>query len=524
MKAHSAPLRWCRPVAGLLAASFFCFATDAFPHKRGTYLRVHIESEPVTLDPAKVTGIREFQILLALFEGLTRYDPKTLLPLPGTAEKWDLSPDGLHYTFHLRKNAKWSDGKPVTAQDFWESWERLLNPKNKAPYNTLLFYLKGARQYAEGKQKDPKEIGMKVRGPHVFEVFLESPVSYFLNLTAFPALVPTRSDIPEVHGVGNGAFLFHLQDPHQGILLLPNPHYWGEKEVQLSGIQFRPFVDFRDALKFYGATGIDILAELPPVQVALLRFRSDFRSGPLLRTDYFLVNCKKPPFDKKEVRQALAYAIQREFITKNVLKRGDIPYGFLVPPGIPGYKNPVRGETFNAAKARALFQKAGFGPEKPFPPFSILHQNVDDRRMAVDAVREMWKKYLGIEGKNNPQNWDNYIKGRGKRDFQLSYGAWIGDYVDPSTFLELFVSNNPQNYSGWSNASYDALVEKAKNTIDTAKRMELFRQAEAILLEEAPAIPVFVKSKTYLIQPYVRGFYPNLLDLHPMRDVYSLRP
>lgn len=509
----------------LIFFGFFIF--EIIPSKalaRHTYLRVHMESAPKTLDPSRATGTREFQILLAIFEGLTRYDPKTLAPLPGVAERWTVSPDGLHYTFYLRKEAKWSDGKPVTAQDFWNSWEHLLNPKEQAPYASMLFPIKGAEKYANGQLKDPNEIGMKITSPQIFEVFLKEPVSYFLNLTAFSALTPIRKDAFEPHLISNGPFIFQSQSPSEGIVLIPNPFYWGKKEIKLAGIQFRPYVDFRDALKLYGATGIDILADLPHEQVLLSRFRSDFRNGPLLRTDYFIFNCKKSPFDKKEVRQALAYTIQREIITNDVLKRGDLPYGFFVPPGIPGYKNLPPGQTFDPSKGKELLQKAGFGPDKSFSVFQILHTNQQDRTPVADAATEMWKKHLEIEGKSDVQEWSTYLKRREKRTFQISLGAWTGDYVDPNTFLELFVGDNRQNYSGWSNLAYDTLINKAKETLDSAKRNQLFAEAEKILLEEAVVIPVFVKTKTYLIQPYVRGYYPNLLDLHPLRDVYSLRP
>lgn len=489
-----------------------------------TPLRVHVESEPKTLDPAQATGVREFQILLSLFEGLTRYEPQTLKTLPGVAERWEISPDGKRYTFYLRKNAKWSDGKPVTAADFFESWERLLNPKTQSPYAFQLFYIKGGESYAAGKLKDPKQLGMKVLSPFIFEVVLERPTPYFLSLTAFSASVPIRKDAKEITQITNGPFRFKTRSPAEGIVLEQNPHYWGKKEIKLPAVQFRPFGNFSTALIFYGRTGIDIMADLPPQQVPLLKFRYDFRSAPMLRTEYYVVNCKKPPFDKAEVRRALAYALQRKEITDSALKRGDLPYGFLVPPGLPNYKSPSEPQSFDAAKAMELLKKAGFNPQHPFPALAIHFNDEPDRKLVAKASAEMWKKTLNIDSRLIEEKWDKYLNTRQKRNFDVSWGGWTGDYLDPNTFLELWTSDNRQNHSGWSNAAYDELIRKAQAAQNVAEREKLFREAEQILINEAPIIPVLVKVKNYLIHPYIKGYYPNLLDIHPLRDVYSLRP
>ncbi len=489
-----------------------------------TFLKVHIQSEPLTLDPAQATGIREFQILQALFEGLTRYDPQTLKILPGVAEKWEISADGLRYHFFLRKDAKWSDGKPVTAADFFNSWERLLNPKTNSPYAFQLFDVKGGEAYAKGLLKDPAKLGMKVLSPTEFAVTLERPVPYFLSLTPFSALAPVRKEAKEIYAISNGPFHFQSKDPKEGILLEKNPFYWGKENVRLPGIQFRPFGDFATALKFYGRTGIDIMADLPPQQVPILKFRYDYRSGPVFRTEYFVINCKKPPFDRTEVRQALAFAMQRDVMANRVLQRGDLPYGFFVPPGLVGYKSPAEPQTFNLAKAKELFQKAGFGKTQPFPLFKIHAKNEGDGKLVAEAASQMWQKNLGIPSQLFVEDWGHFIKTRNNRQFDLSWGGWVGDYLDPNTFLELWTSDNRQNHAGWSNPKYDELIHKAQAEQNREERFRFFREAEQILIQEAPIIPVLVPTKNYLIQPYVKGYYPNLLDIHPLRDVYSLRP
>lgn len=489
-----------------------------------TLLRLHVESEPETLDTAQATGLREHLILLGLFEGLTRYHPKTLEPLPGTAEKWRVSADGKTYHFFLRQEVLWSDGKPVTAQDFWNAWEHLLNPKTASPYAFQLFYVENGRAYHEGKLKDPGAIGVEVKNPRLLEVRLERPVPYFLYLTSFASLAPRRLDAKQQTDIGNGAFILARPKASEGIMLLPNPHYWGKKALKLRGILFRPFGDFDTALKFYGRTGIDIMVELPPHKVPLLKFRSDFRSAPVLRTDYLLFNTRRERLNDPAFRRALSLAVDRKKITDEILKRDDLPYGYFVPPGMPGYTSPGHPQTFDPWKAKHLLDQLGYGNKKKLPALTLLYSKASDRRMVAQALQAMWEKHLGISVTLLEEDWDAYLRRRQRHDFDISWGGWSGDYLDPNTFLELFLSDNPQNHGRWSHAAYDALVRQAQSTQERGERARLFREAEAILLREAAVAPVFSKVKNYLIQPYVRGFYPNLLDVHPLRDVYSLRP
>lgn len=507
-----------------LLTTLLCFFLATPLHATHTLLRIHVESEPRTLDPAQATGLREHLILQGIFEGLTRYHPQTLEPLPGAAEKWTVSPDGKVYQFFLRKDARWNDDKPVTATDFWNAWEHLLNPKTQSSYAFFLFCLKGGKDYAKGILKDPGKIGMEVKDPHHLVVTLEKPVPYFLYLTSFASLAPRRKDVSRPEQRTNGAFQLSLEKPDKGILIVPNLHYWGKKDVKLHGVLFRPFGDFDTALKFYGRTGIDIMAELPPQKVPLLKFRSDSRSAPVLRTDYFAVQTQKPPFNNREVRQALAYAIDRKKITDEVLKRGDIPYGYFVPPGMPGYEHPEYTQTFDPWKAKHLLDKAGYNAQKKFPAITLHYNKATDRQMVAEAVAAMWEKYLGIQVHLLEEEWDDYFKRRQEGNFEVSWGGWYGDYLDPNSFLELFVSDSPQNHAAFANPTYDALIAEAQNTPDKGKRAELYQQAETLLLHETAVIPLLARVKTYLIQPYVKGYELNLLDIHPLRDVYSLRP
>jgi len=244
----------------------------------------------------------------------------------------------------------------------------------------------------------------------------------------------------------------------------------------------------------------------------------------MLRTEYFVVNCKRPPFDKVEVRRALAYALQRKEITDTVLKRGDIPYGLLVPEGLPDYQSPAQPQTYDPSKAKEFLKKAGFDAQHPLPPVTIHFSNEPDRRLVAEASAQMWKQVLNADSRMVEEGWEKYLKTRQNKTFDLSWGGWTGDYLDPNTFLENWTSDNRQNHSGWSNPAYDELIRKAQAEQNIKESARLFREAEQILLDEAPIIPVLVKAKNYLIHPYVKGYHPNLLDIHPLRDVYSLRP
>ncbi len=512
-----------RSIQKRFIVSLFCFLMGGVPYAEAThnkaYLRVHVESEPSSLDIARATGLREFEIIQSIYEGLTRFHPSTLKPLPAVAKDWKISADGLVYTFHLRSDAKWNDGTPVTADDFWLAWERMLNPKTKAEYASAFFYIKNGESYSNGTIHDPKMLGMKVLDPHTLQVTLEQPTPYFLYLTSFGVMYPVHEKTLQKY---NGPFVLYSWSPNKEMVLLPNPYYWGKSEVRLPGVECRFLSNFELALEHYDAKSIDVLADLPPNRVSILKWRPDFYNSPLIRTEYFTLNVKRAPLSDPRVREALSLAIDREAIVRKVLQRGDVAYGTLVPPGIPVYHAPANRQDFNPERAKALLQAAGFKDPAQFPVLEILYNNATDRLLVAQAAAAMWQKVLGIRTKLRGEEWNDYLETRTKKNFMISWGGWYGDYLDPNTFLELFEGKNAQNYSNWSNAQYDALMQKARKTTDIPLRMALFQQAEAILVNEIPVMPVLVKSKNYLMQPYVSGYYSNLLDNHPFRDIRML--
>ena len=483
------------------------------------YLRIHLETQPGSLNVTTATGRRENQILRAIGEGLTRNDPETLEPLPGVAKSWDVSSNGLTYTFHLRDEARWSDGKLVTAQEFWDAWEQILNPKTKAAYVAYFYRIKNGEAYARGKITDPTQIGMKVLDPHTFQVTLERPTPYFLPLiTTLPAFYPIHKEDPNQY---NGPFVLASWIPDKGILLLPNEHYWGRNEVKLPGVQFLFFNNFYVALQRYDTKGIDVLNDLPPDQISILKWRQDFRANhDVIRTDYLTLNLHHAPLDSTAFRRALSAAIDRETLTNKILRRGDLPYGSFIPPKMPGFKTDQHGQKFNPTAAKIYLKAAGFGLDKTSPVLDIYCINATDRLIVVEAIQKMWKENLGIESLIHPMEWKDFLQARKEGKVTIGWGAWVADYLEPTTFLELMESDHAQNYTGWSNTHYDALVKEGEHEPNRLLRAQKLEEAEGLLLDEAPIIPVLVKAQSALVRPYVKGYVSNLLDIHPLRDVY----
>lgn len=482
-------------------------------------------NEPEYLDPGLASGNIETNILLSLFESLVTYNPKDGDPLPGVAERWTISADQTVYTFALRGNARWTDGKPVTAQDFVYAWERVLNPATGAKYAFALYYIKNAHPYNTGKLKDPSLLGFKALDDHTLQVKLENPAPFFLNLICYTAFYPVPRWAVEKYGpkwtrpeniVSNGAFLLKAWTPYKEIVVVKNPTYWDAEKVKLAGVVFNPVEDKETALKMYEAGEIDVAWELPAMKIPALMGRDDFVKAPYIATHFYRLNVTKPPLNDKRVRQALALAIDRKILSDRYLQKTMIPHAGLVPVGLKNY-TPVVGLELDVPRAKRLLAEAGYKDPAAFPVLTI-HYNTDDRhKLVAQVLQQMWKKNLGIDVKLLNEEWKTYLKTQSLLHYEISRSGWIGDYPDPMTFLDMFTSDSTINHTGWKNEKFDSLLQSASRETSTAKRLDILRQAEGVILEEAPVIPLFTYSKMYLKRPYVRGFYPNLQDIHPQK-------
>lgn len=490
-------------------------------------LTLHGRDEPETLDPQLSTGIVEANIIINMFEGLVRYHPQTLEPEQGMSSSVTRSADGKVYTFKMRTDSFWSDGKQVTAQDFWDGWERILNPLTASQYAWMLYVIQNAEAYNTKKITDPKQLGFKVVDPTTFQVTLINSTPYFLKMITHHSFLPTRKDLVAKFGdrwvlpenvACNGPFTLKSWVPNKEIILEKNPKYW-DKEVKLDSVKFIPSPDFETAIKMYEAGQLDNVTELPPVKVSQLRGRADFVGKPYLLSEYYWFNNQLEEFKDPRVRKALAMAIDRKVLTDKVLKRGDVPIGHMTPPGIAGY-TPPPGIEYNPEKAKQLFKEAGYGPGgKPFPTVEILYDSKEEKKMVAEVIQSMWKQHLGVSVTLRNEEWKSYLKSLQTTNFKIGRAGWIGDYVDPNTFLELLASNNAQNHGKYKNPKYDALIAEAAKEKDLVKRAAVLQQAEAIIVEEAPIIPLYAVTKNFLLKPYVKGYYPTIQDVHPLYRV-----
>jgi ABC-type oligopeptide transport system substrate-binding subunit len=517
-----------RRLITLLGMAVILLATPLAQAER--YLNLHTNAEPETLDSNLATGNVESSYIMSLFEGLTNYNPKDLSPRPGVAEKWTASPDGKIYTFSLRKDAKWSDGTPVTAQDFVYSYERLLNPKTGGKFATMLYPLKNGEAYNMGKVTDPKLLGVKAKDPATLILEFEYPVPYVAYLTSHMTYMPVPRQAIEKHGgnwtrpeniVSNGPFILKDWTPHKYATVVRNPHYWNKAAVKLDGIRFWPVEDLETALKMYNEGQLDLAWYLPSSKVPVLKTRPDFVKAPWFTTEYYWVNVKNPILKDPRVRRALAMAIDRKVLTERFLHGMSDPLSSFTPKGIPGYTAPSNTPQFNPEAARKLLKEAGI-TDPATVTVEILYNTHEQRKTVAQVVQQMWKQNLGITVQLHNEEWKSWIRDMQQKTYPgVCRAGWVGDYLDPMTFLDMLPTTSPANYSNWSNPKYDELIAKARMEPNAQKRMQLLSQAEAILMDEMPIIPLFQQSKDYLIKPYVKGHHSNLLDTHPW-DVVSL--
>jgi oligopeptide transport system substrate-binding protein len=492
-------------------------------------LRISNLAEVESLDPGMVTGVPEHRVVGSLFEGLTTPDPRDLTPRPGVAESWSVTKDGLTYTFTLRP-ARWTDGKPVTAGDFVYAWERVLNPKTGAKYAQQLYHLKGGEEYNTGRLTDFPQVGVRALGERTLRVTLRCPTAYFLDLTSFYTLFPVPAWAVEAHGpdwvkpgkiVSNGPFRLASWVPQKELVLERNATYWDAAATRLQRVVFLPTDDVNTAFKQFLNGDSDWLPQVPPAQVDSARKRPEFYATPYLGTYYFRFNVARAPTSDVRVRKALSMAVDREALTRYVTKAGEIPTGGFVPAGMRGYEG-ARGLGFDPAAAQALLAEAGYPHGKGFPRVELLYNTNELHRVVTQAVQQMWKQHLGIQVELVNVEWKVYLSRQNALDYHIARAGWIGDYVDPNTFLELWVSGGGNNQTGWSNRRYDALVAGAAcKIVQPRARMQALREAEEILVrEETPIMPLFTYVNKGMLSRRVKGWHPNILDQHPLKHIH----
>ena len=489
-------------------------------------------AEPETLDPALITGQPEGRIVNALFEGLLRFDRHGRSG-PGVASSWEISPDGLTYTFHLRPEARWSDGRRVTAREFVDSWHRTLDPATASAYSYQLFAVKGAEEFANGKTHDFSTVAVKAPEEATLRVTLRQPTPYFLDLCAFPTLYPVRTDLIAREGddwvkpgklIGNGAFRLEAWRINDSVRLARNPLYWDAGNVRLRSVEVLPISKANVAYNFYAAGLADLIMDkglAPPSLLDALKVRPDFHAAPFLGTYFLRFNCAKGPFTDPRVRKAFSMALDRRRITTKITRAGETDALSFVPPGIPGYKAPV-GLAENAAEARRLLAEAGYPEGRGFPLTTYLYSEGELNEGVAIELQSMWREVLGVTVQLARQEWKVYLNSLGSLDFGIARSSWVGDYPDPNTFLDLFLSGSGNNRTGWSSPAYDRLIGEAAAESDPARRFATMRRAEEYLVrEQVPIAPLFFYVGIQLYDPqHLGGIEANVLDEHPIREIY----
>lgn len=490
-----------------------------------------LNAEPESIDPGRVTGQPGGRIALSLFEGLCFRHPQTLAPVPGMAERWEKSDDGLVYTFHLRE-ASWSDGVAFSSEDFRWSWTRLLDPETGAKYANFLYPVRGARAFHQGENTDPSSLGLSCPDARTFVVELENPVAYFLDLCSFYPLAPVPRRTLEAHGdawtrpeniVGNGAFVLESWQINRRLRLRKNSKYWDAARVQLEVVDALPGDYINGNFNRYMSGVVDwIDADGVPLGIVdALAERDDFHVAPYLNTYFYRFNVEHPPLDDARVRRALYHAVDPVAICEHVTRGGQQPATSLVPPGIPGYASVELGG-FQPELARALLAEAGYPRGRGFPVISLLFNTSDSHKQVAEVLQQQWKDVLGVQIGLENQEWKVFMVSTQRREYDIARGGWIGDYLDPNTFLDLWTSSNANNRTGFSSPAYDALIAEAARVVDGARRMELLRRCESIITqEECIILPIYFYVVTNMYDGgRWGGLEPNLINSIDLKSIY----
>ena len=515
-----------KPLIILLAAALGVAAQAA---NAESVLRRGNGSEPQTLDPQTAQGVPESNILRDLFEGLIGEDASGNL-VPGVAEKWEISADGKTYTFHLRHNAKWSDGSPLTAHDFVYGWQRAVDPATGSKYSFLLYPVKNAQKIAEGDEKDVNQLGVKAADDHTLVAELEGPTPYFLGLLTHATAYPAPKAAIEKHGkkwtrpeniVSNGPFKLDNWQPNAQLTVAKSDQYWDKEAVKLDKVIYYPTENQTSDMNRYRAGEVDMTYEIPNDQIKMLRenFKDELKISSYLGTYYYGFNLTRPPFkDNPKLREALTLAIDRDIITDKVTGAGEKPAYSFVPPGINGYDHytPEYASLDKAArieKAKKLYEEAGYGKDKPLKVDLLYNTSENHKKIAV-AVAAMWKQNLGVQTNLTNQEWKVFLNTRNeKKQTEAFRAGWIGDYNDAYSFLELFQSKSGLNDSGYVNEKFDALLAQAGQEQDMGKRAAILKDAEKMLTDDYPVAPVYSYVTKRLVKPYVKGYADeNVMD------------
>jgi oligopeptide transport system substrate-binding protein len=510
--------------------------TDVEAGIRTQTLIVGNYAEPASLDPHLTNAVSENCILFSLFEGLTASDEQTMRPVPAVAERWDISPDGLLYTFHLRPSARWSNGDPVTAADFVFAFQRILQPEFGANYANQLWSIKNAQAFNRGTIHDFLAVGVAAVDAHTLRLTLERPTPHLPTLASLLTWVPLHRPTLEKHRavdsrnapwtrpgnlVGNGPFVLTEWRAHNRVVVAKNPHYWDAAHNRLERVIFLPIENSGVEERNFRAGQMHVTYAVPPSKIESYRQHAPdrLRIDPWILTNYVNFNVTKPPLNNAKLRRALALAIDRDAIARTVYQGAAQPALTFTAPDHSGYVPPAR-PAHNFAAARALLAEAGFPGGHGLPSFPMQVISDDTLPKVAEVIQAMWMRELGVRITIEPYELKTAIQKQESLAHTIGLMGWSADYAHPSTFLDILRTGDGGNWTGWSSKDYDGLLEKAANTADLQIRFQILQRAEALLLDAAPLAPFVHPARPYLIHPAVKNWLPAPLLYHRYQYVW----
>jgi oligopeptide transport system substrate-binding protein len=526
--------RYGRACGGLLLVASLLTGTGS--HAETVFRRGH-QAEPESLDPQKVDSAEESDILLDMFEGLTRIDGYGHI-VPAVATSWDVSPDGLTWIFHMRPDLKWSDGTPLVAGDFVYGLRRAVDPATAAPYVSILYEIVGAREISDGKEKDLTKLGVTAPDPETVKIVLNEPTAFLPGVLQLPIAYPMPKAAIEANGeqwtrpgkiVSNGAYKLDSWEPQQEIRMVRNPNYRNAATVKIDVARWLVVESDETAFRRFRNGELDF-SRIPMTEMPWARknLADELHPDVSMWTVYVILNTGKGPLTDVRVRQALAMTLDREVLADKIDPHGEVPAYGLIPPGMPGYTQQppdwmALSKPDRLAKAKALYAAAGYGPDNPLKA-ELIYPTEENSRRVTSAMAGMWRLALGAEITMSNEENQIVLSETRHHDFQMSLYGWIADYPDPWTFLSNFQSAaGDLNTSGYDNPEYDQLLDKAKATLDPAARLKVLEAAERIFSRDLPVIPMYYDVRPYLVSNKLDGYHANPLDIHPTQEM-SFRP
>ena len=500
-----------------------------------------IGSEIQGLDPQIVTGVPENRVLSSMCEGLVSEDGKDGFE-PALAESWTISDDGLIWEFKIRQSAVWSDGTPITAETVRRSWQRILTPSLGSQYQNMLYFIDNAEAFYQGKVTDFNDVGIEAVDDHTLRIHLRHPTPYLESLLAHYSTWPVPVHVIErtgdfadrnnpwarpQHFVCNGAYKLDDWKTNVHLKVVKSPTYWNSGVVSIDQIKFLPIEDNTTEFRMFRAGELDITSTVPLAELDKLNAPDNrdpsLRIEPYYGTYFYRLNTTRPPLHDARVRHALAMAVDRHTLVRKVTKAGEIPANTFTPldPAI-GFI-PTNKIEFNPQKARELLAEAGYPNGEGMRPIELMYNTSEGHRRIALAIQESWRKHLGINVQISNQEWKVYLQRQRNLDFDISRAGWIGDYFDPTTFLDIMVTGRGNNETGFASEEFDGLLEQA-NYISGQERMNLLMEAEQVLMDTQPVIPIYYYTTKYLISDRVKNWHANILDRHPPKYLRLEQP